>query len=256
MAASRASDWNEQRTNEVGQKTSKARIRCFTSMIEVIKKVYRTVLPKSVRSSHMVCRLKEQLLGHDWIYNSDYYERTVEAAAVSSAGRIAGSIVAEFKPARVIDVGCGTGALLAALRDKGCQVFGLEYAEAGLKLCRARGLEVAKFDLERNVFDTNRTFDVAVSMEVAEHLPETAADRYVELLAQLSRIIVFTAAQPGQGGIDHVNEQPASYWIAKFQNQGFEHAAELSDRWRENWKAAGDVEDWYYKNLMIFRRGK
>src|SRR5262249_27263419 len=126
----------------------------------------------------------------------------------------------------------------------------------GLKRCRARGLEVTKFDLERNVFDNDRTFDVSVSMEVAEHLPETVADRYVGLLAQLSRIIVFTAAPPGQGGIDHVNEQPASYWIAKFQNHGFEHAAELSDRWRENWKASGDVRVWYYNNLMIFRREK
>ena len=222
--------------------------------VGVIKKLYRAFLPASVRCSPMVAKLKARLLGHDWIYNSDYYERNIAAPAARSAGTIANSILNDFKATRVIDVGCGTGALLLTLRDKGCEVFGLEYAEAALRYCRARRLNVAKFDLERDVFNDNRAFDVAVSMEVAEHLPETVADRYVDLLTRLSRVVVFTAAPPGQGGDDHVNEQPPSYWIRKFQWRGFEHAEELSQRWRESWRASGDVESWYYKNLMIFRR--
>ena len=187
----------------------------------VIKNLYPTLLAVSVRNSPIVAKLKAQLLGHDWIYNSDYYERTVEGPAVRSAGTIANSILNDFKATCVIDVGCGTGALLEALRDTGCEVFGLEYSEAALKYCRARRLNFAKFDLERDVFNDNRTCDVAVSMEVAEHLPEKAADRYVDLLARLSQVIVFTAAPPGQGGTDHVNEQPPSYWITKFQQRGF-----------------------------------
>jgi SAM-dependent methyltransferase len=202
----------------------------------------------------MVVNLKALLLGHDAIYDSDYYEKTVEGPAVRSAGRIADSILGDFKPASLIDVGCGTGALLDALRERGCEVFGLEYAEAALRYCHNRGLNVAKFDLERDVFTENRTFDVAVSMEVAEHLPERVADRYVDLLISLSRIVVFTAAPPGQPGTDHVNEHPPSYWISKFQRRGFEHLEELSERWRETWKAAGDVSSWYHQNLMIFRR--
>jgi len=224
--------------------------------IEVIKKLYRVFLPTSVRDSQMVAKLKAQLLGHDWIYDSDYYDRDVEGPAARSAGSIANSILNDFNATCVIDVGCGTGALLEALHDKGCEVFGLEYAEAALGYCRARRLNVAKFDLERNVFNDNRTFDVAVSMEVAEHLPETVADRYVDLLTRLSRVVVFTAAPPGQGGTDHVNEQPPSYWISKFQRRGFEHAEALSLRWRESWMAAGDVQSWYYNNLMIFRRSE
>jgi 2-polyprenyl-3-methyl-5-hydroxy-6-metoxy-1,4-benzoquinol methylase len=142
--------------------------------ISVIKNMYRAFLPASVRNSPIVGKLKAHLLGHghDWIYNSYYYERTVEGPAVRSAGTIADSILNEFKATRIIDVGCGTGALLEALRNRGCEVFGLEYSEAALKYCRSSQLSVAKFDLERDVFSENRTFDVAVSMEVAEHLPE------------------------------------------------------------------------------------
>jgi SAM-dependent methyltransferase len=219
-----------------------------------LKKMYRTLLPASVRDSPIVAKLKARLLGHDWIYDSDFYE-AIEGAVVRSAGRIADSILNDFKAGCVIDVGCGTGALLEALRDRGCEGFGLEYSEAALQYCHARRLSVAKFDLERDILNDNRTFDVAVSMEVAEHLPEMVADRYIDLLTRLSRVIVFTAAPPGQTGGDHVNLQPPSYWIAKFQQRGFEHTAELSQRWRESWQAAGDVEDWYHQNLMIFRQG-
>jgi SAM-dependent methyltransferase len=232
--------------------------------VGILEKLFRALLPISVRSSPMVEKLKLQLLrygwfyrsgiGHDLIYHSKYYERNVEGPAVRSAGTIANSIVNAFKATCVVDVGCGTGAMLEALRDRGCKVFGLEYAEAALEYCRARRLDVAKFNLERDVFNEDRTFDVALSMEVAEHLPETATDHYVDLLTRLSRVVVFTAAPPGQGGDDHVNEQPPSYWISKFERRGFEHAAEMSQRWRESWRAAGDVESWYYENIMIFRR--
>jgi len=50
-------------------------------------------------------------------------------------------------------------------------------------------------------------FDLAVSMEVAEHLPEQVSEPYIDLLTRLSRVVVFTAARPGLGGSDHVNEQ-------------------------------------------------
>lgn len=222
--------------------------------VELLKNVYRSVVPESVRDSDIVVKLKERLLGHNWIYDANYYERKVEGPAVRSARTVATSVVNDFKPMSVIDVGCGTGALLQALRERGCEVSGLEYAEAALRYCRQRQLDVAKFDLESSVYQEGRTFDVAVSMEVAEHLPERVADRYVDLLARLSPVVVFTAAPPGQGGEDHVNEQPPSYWITKFRRRGFEHDSELSERWRQTWKAAGDVESWYFNNLMIFRR--
>lgn len=225
--------------------------------IRVIANLYRIFLPKSVRQFSIVAKLKVQLLtllGHDWIYNPYYYDMHVEGPAVRSAETIVNSILNNFEIKSVIDVGCGTGALLEAFRDRNCKVFGLEYSEAALNYCRARQLEVAKFDLERDVFTGNRTFDVAVSLEVAEHLAETVSDRYVNLLTHLSRVIIFTAASPGQGGADHVNEQPPSYWITKFQQRGFKHAEELSQCWSESWKAVGNVESWYHQNLMIFRR--
>jgi len=218
-----------------------------------IRDIYRAIVPTSVRGSPWVTALKGRLLGHDWTYSDDYYRNDVEGPAVKSAGAIAATIVKQFHPQSVVDVGCGTGALLAALRDRGCQVFGLEYSRAALRYCQRRQLEVERFDIERGDFKRGRRFDVVSSMEVAEHLPASVADRYVDILTSLAPVAVFTAAPPGQGGADHVNEQPQAYWIEKFRARGFEHLADISQRWREEWRSGGMVQAWYYDNLMLFR---
>ena len=226
---------------------------------EILKGVYRLV-PPSIKKSRPVSAVRqfmyENIVDHDTIYNSHYYDSTVEGPAVASAGAISDSILLDLRPNTVIDVGCGTGALLEALRDKGCQVFGLEYADAALDYCKTRALDVRKLDLERDTFTDDRTFDVAVSLEVAEHLPAKIADRYVDLLTRLSDMIVFTAAPPGQGGDDHVNEQPRSYWIAKFQALGFDYADGLSNRWSSTWRDKAVVAPFYHENLMVFRRNQ
>ncbi len=151
---------------------------------------------------------------HDVIYDEEFYLKSVDPPARASAPAIAKSIVGEFAPTSVIDVGCGTGALLLELQSMGMTVFGLEYSQVGLQICQSRNLRVNRFDLETEEIprDLGR-FDLLISMEVAEHLLERYADPYVDLLCFLSDRIVFSAATPGQGGQDHVNEQPHEYCL-------------------------------------------
>jgi hypothetical protein len=61
-----------------------------------------------------------------------------------------------------------------------------------------------------------------------------------------------SAALPGTGGKDHVNEQPSEYWMAKFAARGFAHDRALVARVREEWRDAG-VDPIYFKSLMVFR---
>lgn len=227
------------------------------ALIAGLKRSYRTFVPAAIRQSWLARRARKHIyrvLSHNAVYDADYYESKVHAAR--SAGVIAQSIVAHIvpRPQTVIDVGCGTGALLEALRAQGCEVCGLEYSDAALARCRSVGLRVVKCDLEADEVFVDGKFDLAVSMEVAEHLPEKVAGRFVDLLCGLADRIVFTAAPPGQGGTDHVNEQPAEYWVDMFRKRGFRHDAGLSESWRESWRSSQRVQSFYYDNVMVFRR--
>jgi 2-polyprenyl-3-methyl-5-hydroxy-6-metoxy-1,4-benzoquinol methylase len=67
-----------------------------------------------------------------------------------------------------------------------------------------------------------RQFDLVQSLEVAEHLPEQASEQFVDSLVRHGRLVLFSAATPGQGGENHINEQPWEYWRAKFAARNFE----------------------------------
>jgi len=202
----------------------------------------------------MVEKIRSRLLPHDMIYDASYFERDIDPPARESAPTIAATILDDLAPRLVIDVGCGTGALLSALREGGCDGIGLEYAQAGIDYCRQRTLNVRKFDIERDQLEEARDFDAVISMEVAEHLPASTADKYVDLLTSLADTVIFTAAQPNQGGTDHVNEQPHEYWVEKFVNRNYLLDEPLSNEWQVKWKRSGKVQSWYYDNLMVFRK--
>jgi len=211
-----------------------------------------------VRNSRQLSRLKEALrllvLGrHEFIYHEGYYA-TIDETAKKSSVAMSESIVEFLRPKAVLDIGCGTGALLEALQSRGVVVSGLEYSDEGLKVCRSRGLDVRKFDITADRLpDDLLGRDVVISFEVAEHLAKAFADGFIELLCSAGRVIVLSAATPGQGGTDHVNEQPHEYWIKKLAARGYSFEEGLSQQFRSHWKER-NVASWYYQNVMIFRK--
>jgi SAM-dependent methyltransferase len=209
-------------------------------------------LPALNSTKKCIANLSGQVDPHNRIYNDTYYV-VIEKHAQMAQRAVAQSILTDFQPGSVLDVGCGTGAFLAELQARGVQVMGLEHSEAALVICRRKGLRVVDCDLENDAFALREVFDVAVSTEVAEHLPASCADRYVDLLCQAAPWIVFTAATPGQAGQDHVNEQPNDYWIARFAARGCRFDEERALQWRTDWRRQS-VPDFYFKNLMIFQR--
>lgn len=216
------------------------------------------ILPPAIREAgplhDLAIRIMEKTGDRDDIYSAKYYQTMVEPYARKSVPQMARSIVETFHPKSVVDLGCGSGALLVALRKLGVhRLLGMDAAEAGLDIARARGLDVRKFDIVTDKLLYSACYDIAVSMETAEHLPASAADRYVELLCSLAPVVIFTAAHRGQGGIGHLNEQPPEYWKGYFTAHGFQSLEKIVADWQPAWRAAG-VADFYTNNLMVFQR--
>jgi hypothetical protein len=93
-----------------------------------------------------------------------------------------------------------------------------------------------------------RSFDLAISLEVAEHLPESRAESFVEDLTRLAPMVLFSAAIPGQGGRDHVNEQWQTYWAAMFS----QHDYTLCDFLRPKIWNNRRIAYWYRQNILLF----
>jgi hypothetical protein len=94
----------------------------------------------------------------------------------------------------------------------------------------------------------DRQFDLVESLEVAEHIPEQASDQFIDSLVRHGRLILFSAATPGQGGEHHINEQPPQYWQAKFAARGYE----LFDFLRPRLASNRAVYLWYRHNVFVY----
>ena len=178
---------------------------------------------------------------------SDAFFADVERTAAGSARRVVPVAVREWRPAHVVDVGCGEGIWAAAFEALGVPALGIdgEYVRPGRRLVR----RFLAWDLATPLPALGR-FDLCVCLEVAEHLPASAADGLVAGLAELSDRILFSAAVPGQGGTGHVNEQPHDYWLQRFDRLGF--AAD--EAWRDRFAAEGEVAWWYQRNMVVLER--
>ena len=159
------------------------------------------------------------------------------------------SLVAKYvRPRSVLDVGCAIGTWLEFWQKNfGAEIYGIDgdYVDRSQLLIDEKFFQAANLE-ERINFD--RRFDLVETLEVAEHLTHARADCFVEDLTRLSDVILFSAAIPGQGGTNHVNEQWQSYWAEKFLR--FNYVAVDCIRpqvWTRN-----DIVAHYRQNILIY----
>lgn len=161
-----------------------------------------------------------------------------------------------YQPKTVIDVGCGIGDFVSWLLRNNIDAFGIEGSNNVERHLAIPVDHVFIRDL-RDPLDITDRYDVAMCIEVAEHIEEEFADQFVLNLCQLSDILVMTIAGPGQEGHGHYNLQEKAYWIEKFNSQGyFRHEYDegsIRYPWGPNpshrWIRAID------NNLIIFKKG-
>jgi SAM-dependent methyltransferase len=178
----------------------------------------------------------------------DAFYRSQRDGSYRSALVVLGSLFELYRPTSVLDLGCGVGAWLRAAGELGIDdVIGVDgqYAqEAGLLVPEE---QFVAHDF-REPLRLGRSFELAISVEVAEHLPAAAAATFVESLTDHAPVVLFSAAIPGQAGTGHVNEQWPDYWTARFAERGFY----AFDCLRAALWTDSNVEYWYRQNLLVF----
>ncbi len=170
------------------------------------------------------------------------------AGALRSAHQIVPLIKNLMRVESVVDLGCGIGAWLAAFREHDVEdILGVDgdYVERDKLEIPAECF--LSHDL-RQPLNLRRRFDLAVSLEVAEHLPGESAPVLVQSLVDLAPVVLFSAAAPHQSGKNHVNEQWPAYWAEHFAAHDY---LPIDCLRRKLWDR-DDVEWWYSQNAFLY----
>jgi SAM-dependent methyltransferase len=181
------------------------------------------------------------------IYNTQFFN-DLTSSAISSANEIVPIIIKLLNPTSVIDVGCGNGAWLSVWEKLGVSdILGVDGNYISRNQLMIKEEQFLPQDLEYGIY-LNRCFDLVTCLEVAEHLKKESANNFIESLCGLGRIIIFSAAIPGQEGRNHINEQYPSYWRKLFKQNNFLAIDCIRSKIWTNDK----VSWWYRQNLMIY----
>jgi len=183
-------------------------------------------------------------------YQKDYYSWRARHA-LSAAEVIAPFLIERYSPRSVVDLGCAEGAWLSVFARQGvefiCGFDGPWGKKEDLLIPEDRFFVV---DLENFKAPDGEKHDLAISLEVAEHLKEEVAENFVLQLTRLSELVLFSAAVPGQGGLHHMNEQPPDYWRKKFERNGYVQHDILRPRFWQDTKLAW----WYRQNFFLYEK--
>ncbi len=171
------------------------------------------------------------------------------AKGVANSASVTVPIIKELlNPQSVVDLGCGDGGWLKAFRESGIEdILGIE-GDYVKNIETQIPKEYYQYHNLETEFKSERKFDLAVSLEVGEHLSSDSASVFVESLCNLSDIILFSAAIIGQEGTMHINEQFPEYWARQFKKRNFVPIDYIRPRIWKNEK----VEPWYKQNMLLF----
>jgi 2-polyprenyl-3-methyl-5-hydroxy-6-metoxy-1,4-benzoquinol methylase len=212
---------------------------------------------------------REQVLTQE--FYGDAYVVSLTAFVSAAADDIAESIVRTLRPRRVLDVGCGLGQVVWALRSRGVDAAGCDFSEAFL----ANAPEEVRPHLHQadvtdlSAFETG-AYDLVMCMEVLEHLPERLSRECVRELKRLSRgtVLVTTPSfgrnWPGRYGLPlnvpewradalagrrfanlvlgpdgrphhgHLTLATYDWWTELFRAEGLERNRDIENAWLEH----------------------
>lgn len=191
-------------------------------------------------------------LGSESITYNPWTFAVFHRAALETAPTVIGGILELYPQLRTaVDIGSGTGVYVHQLRQRGLEADGFEYFPRARRIARdLMGVETHPFDLE--TLTLQRRYDLALCLEVAEHVPPALGERLVDLCAAAAPVVVFSAAHPGQPGQGHIHLQPKTYWIDRFRERGLSEQPDKTG-WLERYLRANlERGFWLADNIGVY----
>jgi SAM-dependent methyltransferase len=189
----------------------------------------------------------ERISGMTTKYSQAFYDE-MKVTNLTSARVVVRHLLSLIKPRSVVDVGCGTGTWLKAFSEAGVKdIFGIDGDWVKKEMLVIPESAFSAEDFEKP-FKIKRKADLAVCLEVAEHLPHSSSDVLVENLTSVAPVILFSAAIPFQGGSHHVNEQWPDYWRKAFDKKGYIPVDCIR---RKVWEDK-EVSFFYAQNVLVY----
>jgi hypothetical protein len=165
---------------------------------------------------------------------------------------VCNAVIATYEPKSLIDVGCAIGDYVLGFQERDVLAEGIEGSSESMEFWKTNKISIVDM---RKRYKSITKFDLAMCLEVAEHIEKEFVDIFLQNLISLSSKIMMSAAPPGQKGHGHVNCQPRHYWVEKMYELGYEEDLGkeyiLLSLWKE-WKHRKEMSA-YYNNLVCFK---
>lgn len=195
--------------------------------------------------------LLERLTGNRRI-KGEMYEQLDDLLGSRRAAEVVLPMVRERVAVRsIVDVGCGVGSWLAAAKAQGIEdVLGVDIDYLDTSLLKIPLSQYRTSDL-RQPLVLDRTYDLALALEVAGYLPPESAATIVESLTRAAPVVLFSSAIPFQdnSGIQP-NQQWPDYWAKLFAARGY---GVIDCLRRKLWNDP-TISWWFSQNMLLFVR--
>ena len=180
---------------------------------------------------------------------SDNFYKDRSGGSYLSAKEVLPIVNEIFRPNSVIDFGCGMGDWLRVWNEE-LGVKNIKGVEGPYIPREKLSIDPEKVEFRdlKQPFSPEHRFDLAMSLEVGEHLPFQNAEDFILSLTSSSDVVLFSAAVQGQQGTYHINEQMPEYWARFFLNRGYVVVDYLRPKIWNNTK----VEWWYKQNILLY----
>ncbi len=180
--------------------------------------------------------------------DTKYFQQIVDEET-PQAERLASVLIEMYSPKSVVDFGCATGLYLEPFAKQNIQVTGYDNSKEAIALAKL-GNKIKLKDLTKP--GKIQPADISICLEVLEHIEARDALNVAQTIAQNSKILVFSAAHPGQGGEGHINCRPKEYWEGVFNSYGLfidhQDTAKIV-----NYMSQGYHMGWLIMNLMVLK---